>query len=106
MANGLRPFALPRSHAAGWFLVQISGIGAYIRKQIPIRAPAGLSRVQSQPLPGRARISYPPARPDLFHPTSGKRDSANFAKTEFSEVRFEGPQRLVERWRLRLEYRL
>jgi hypothetical protein len=26
--------------------------------------------------------------------------------TEFSEVRFEGPERLVERWRLRLEYRL
>jgi hypothetical protein len=38
----------------------------YIRNIIPIRAPAGLSRVQSKPLPGRARISHPPARPDLF----------------------------------------
>src|SRR5215207_2924886 len=59
----------------------------YIRNIIPIRAPAGLSRVQSKPLPGRARISCPPAGPDLFHPTSGKRNSANFAITEFSEVR-------------------
>src|SRR5215207_7049073 len=41
------------------------GLGSYIRKQLPIRA-AGLSRVQSKPLPGRARISHPPARPDLF----------------------------------------
>ena len=30
----------------------------------------------------------------------------NFPFTEFSEVRFEGPERLVESWRLRLEYRL
>jgi hypothetical protein len=38
--------------------------------------------------------------------TSENTQNANFAKTEFSEVRFEGPERLVERWRLRLEYRL
>jgi hypothetical protein len=48
---------------------------------LPIRAPAGLSRVQSKPLPGRARISYPPARPDLFSP--------NVVEQAFSEVRQE-----------------
>jgi len=32
--------------------------------------------------------------------------ASEFPFTEFSEVRFEGPERLVERWRLRLEYRL
>ena len=50
----------------------------YIRNIIPIRAPTVLSRVQSKPLPGRARISHPPARPDLFHPTSGKKNSTKF----------------------------
>jgi hypothetical protein len=70
-------FALPRSYAAGCSYVQASV--AYIRNIIPIRAPAGLSRVQSKPLPGRARTPHPPARPDLFHPTSGKKNSANFA---------------------------
>jgi hypothetical protein len=59
--------------------VHVSGLGSYIRKQMPIRAPAGLSRVQSKPLPGRARISHPPARPDLFLP--------NVGEEEFSEVR-------------------
>ena len=63
----------------------------YIRNIIPIRAPTGLSRVQSKPLPGRARISHPPARPDLIHPTSGNRDSANFAFWAFSEV--HGPEK-------------
>src|SRR5215203_710679 len=43
----------------------------YIRNIIPIRAPAGLSRVQSKPLPGRARTPHPPARPDLFSPNVG-----------------------------------
>jgi hypothetical protein len=43
----------------------------YIRNIMPIRAPAGLFRVQSKPLPGRARILHPPARPDLFLPNVG-----------------------------------
>src|SRR5215212_5271001 len=67
----------------------------YVRNIMPITAPAGHSRVQSKPLPGRARTPPPPARPDLFHPTSGYRFlrflgatlCANFAITEFYEVR-------------------
>src|SRR5215216_2506354 len=51
----------------------------YIRNIIPIRAPVGLSRVQSKPLPGRAWTPHPPARPGLFHPTSGKKNSQKFA---------------------------
>src|SRR5215213_6329391 len=62
-------FALPGSYAAGRSYVQASV--AYIRNIIPIRAPAGLSRVQSKPLPGRARTPHPPARPDLFSPNVG-----------------------------------
>jgi len=62
----------------------------YIRNIIPIRAPTGLSRVQSKPLPGRARISHPPARPDLFHPTSGKMNSRKFAVTSGRRFRFQG----------------
>src|SRR5215208_1067938 len=54
----------------------------YIRNIIPIRAPAGLSRVQWKPLPGPARISHPPARPDLFSP--------NFGEEEFCELRRHG----------------
>jgi hypothetical protein len=54
----------------------------YIRNIIPIRAPAGLSRVQWKPLPGRARISHPPARPDLFSP--------NVGEEKFCELRLNG----------------
>jgi hypothetical protein len=67
----LRPFACPGPISQGVSYVQVSGLGAYIRNIIPIRAPAGLSRVQSKPLPGRARTLHPPARPDLFSPNVG-----------------------------------
>jgi hypothetical protein len=77
MANGLRPFALPRPMPQGVSYVQISVV--YIRNIIPIRAPVGLSHVQSKPLPGRAWTPHPPARPGLFHPTSGKKNSRKFA---------------------------
>src|SRR5215211_7793075 len=63
----------------------------YIRNIIPIRAPAGLSRVQWKPLPGRARISHPPARPDLFHPTSGKKNSRKFAVASDSSTQRQPP---------------
>jgi hypothetical protein len=63
MANGLRPFALPRPMPQGVSYVQISVV--YIRNIIPIRAPVGLSHVQSKQLPGRAWTPHPPARPGL-----------------------------------------
>ena len=75
----------------GLSYVQVSGLGPYIRKQLPIRAPAGLSRVQSKPLPGRARTLHPPARPDLFSP--------NVGEEEFSEVRSQ----LAEKFRKTIE---
>jgi hypothetical protein len=68
--TGLRPFACPGPIPQGVSYVQISGLGSYIRNKMPIRAPAGLSRVQSKPLPGRAWTLHPSARPDLFHPST------------------------------------
>jgi hypothetical protein len=75
--TGLRPFACPGPMLQGVSYVQVGVV--YIRNIIPIRAPAGLSRVQSKPLPGRARVSHPPARPDLFTP--------NVGEEKFCEVR-------------------
>src|SRR5918995_5878041 len=62
-------FALPGPMPQGVSYVQISVV--YIRNIMPFRAPPGLSRVQSKPLPGRARTPHPPARPDLFSPNVG-----------------------------------
>jgi len=67
------PSLCPGPMPQGVSYVQISVV--YIRNIMPIRAPVGLSRVQSKPLPGRARTLHPPARPDLFHPMSGNRNS-------------------------------
>src|SRR5215204_6510524 len=60
------PSLCPGPMPQGVSYVQISVV--YIRNIMPIRAPVGLSRVQSKPLPGRARTPHPPARPDLFSP--------------------------------------
>jgi hypothetical protein len=88
----------PSPMPQGVSYVHVSRLGSYIRKQMPIRAPAGLSRVQSKPLPGRARISHPPARPDLFTQrrrrgilrTSSFGHSRKFALKEFCELRIDG----------------
>jgi hypothetical protein len=76
---GSGPSLCPGPMLQGVSYVQISGLGAYIRNIIPIRAPAGLSRVQSKPLPGRARNPIPPPDRTFFHPTSGKKNSRKFA---------------------------
>jgi hypothetical protein len=65
----------------------------YIRNIIPIRAPVGLSRVQSKPLPGRAWTPHPSARPGLFHPTSGKRNSTKFALARSRASNRRGPKK-------------
>ena len=77
ITSGVRPSLCPGPMLQGVYYVQVSVV--YIRNIMPIRAPAGLSRVQSKPLPGRARISHPTARPDLFLP--------NVGEEEFCEVR-------------------
>jgi hypothetical protein len=76
---GSGPSLCPGPMLQGVSYVQVSGDGVYIRNIIPIRAPAGLSRVQSKPLPGRARMSHLPPDRTFFYPTSGKKNSAKFA---------------------------
>src|SRR5215207_9891187 len=99
-----RLFITPGLHSPGPMPQSVSYVhqdhepaNLYIRNIIPIRAPAGHSRVQSKPLPGRARTPHPPARPDLFHPTWRYRFSRKFAGTEFYEVGLPVDPRSVRR---------
>ena len=66
--QGSGPSLCPGPMPQGVPYVQVSRLVEYIRNIMPIRASPGLSRVQSKPLPGRARTPHPPARPDLFSP--------------------------------------
>jgi hypothetical protein len=81
----------PGPRPQGVSYVHVSGLGSYIRKQMPIRAPAGLSRVQSKPLPGRARTLHPPARPDLFSPNVGEEKFHEVHSSKVIEISFDLP---------------
>jgi hypothetical protein len=76
---GSGPSLCPGPVLQGVSYVQTSGLGSYIRKQMPIRAPAGLSLYNRSHYPVGHRYPILPPDRTFFHPTSGKRNSAKFA---------------------------